>query len=278
MIRARLVAGRPAARSCAASSTASTARCIATERGAGHRVAHRAVGCPKQALRPEHQHQRHEQRREDLRQRRREEDRDDAVRQPDQQRRDDGAAQAAEPADDDHDEGQQQRVAAHQVMRLADRHDQHRRDRRQRRPEAEDPGIDPVDVDAEGGRGLAVPLRRAHHQPDPGARQQQPDPAEDHHRRGDHRELVAGIAEPRAAAAASRTARHRPRVGPVEAERRLLQDVAEADGRDDRRLGLIVEPPQHQPVGGHRHRRHHQRRQTSGRDEGQRRRPGQPAA
>ena len=95
-------------------------------------------------------------------------------RQADEQRGDQRAAQRAEPADDDDDEGEQQRVAPHQVMRLADRHDQHGGDRRQHGAEREDAGIDAVDRDAEGLRGLAVILGGAHDEADPRARQHQP--------------------------------------------------------------------------------------------------------
>ena len=103
----------------------------------------------------------------------------------------------AEAADDDDDEGEEQRVAAHQVVRLADRHDEDGGERGEAGAEAEDDGIDPVDVDAEGGRGLAVPLGRAHDEADAGAGEQRPDRGEDHDRgEGDDRELVAGVAEP----------------------------------------------------------------------------------
>ncbi len=95
-------------------------------------------------------------------------------RHADQHGGDDGAAQRAETADDDDDEGEQQRILPHQVMRLADRHDQHRGDRRQHGAEREDAGIDAVDRNAEGLRRLAVILRGAHDEADPGARQHEP--------------------------------------------------------------------------------------------------------
>ena len=81
-------------------------------------------------------------------------------------------------------------------MRLLDRHDQHRGDRREHGAEREDGGIDAVDRDAEGLRGLAVVLRGAHDEAEPGARQHEPGGDEQRERGGDDDELVAGIAEP----------------------------------------------------------------------------------
>ena len=51
----------------------------------------------------------------------------------------------------------------------------------------------------------------------------------------------------------------RPRVGAEEGQGRLLQDVEDADGGDDRRLGLIVQPLQDQHIRQHGDGRHDQR-------------------
>lgn len=232
----------------------------------------------EQALRPEDEHQRHEERGQDLGQRRLEEGRDHAVRHADQQGRNQRAAERPEAPDHHDDEGQEQRIAPHQVMGLLDRHDQHGRDGRERRAEREGAGIDTVHIDAEGGGGLAVDLRGAHHEADPAPREKQPQARQHRARRADHEELVARPAEPRQLQPRLERRRHRPRLGAVKREGRLLQDVEKPDRRDDRGLGLVGEPLQHQPVGQGREPRHQQRTGHQRHGEGERGRARHPLA
>ena len=52
----------------------------------------------------------------------------------------------------------------------------------------------------------------------------------------------------------------RPRVRAVERQHSLLDDVEQADRRDDRGFRVIVEAAQHEPVGQERHRADRERR------------------
>ena len=135
-------------------------------------------------------------------------------------------------------------------MRLLDRHDQDGGDGGEAGAEAEDQRIDPVDVDAEGGGGDAVPLGRAHDEADAGAGEERPDGGEDEDREADDGELVAGVAEPGELEAEVEGGGDRAGLGAVEAEGALLEDVAEADGGDDHRLGLVVEAAEDEAVEG----------------------------
>ena len=67
-------------------------------------------------------------------------------------------------------------------------------------------------------------------------------------------QLVAGIAEPRELDAKVEGRLYGPRFWPVKGQRRLLQDIQEADGGDDGCLWLIVQAFQHQAIRQRGHR------------------------
>jgi hypothetical protein len=159
-------------------------------------------------------------------------------------------------------------------MRLADRHDQHGGQRRQHRAEREDARIDLLHRDAEGLRGLRVILRGAHDEADAGARQHQPRRQKQHDGRGDDEQLVAGIAEPGQLDADGKRRGHGARIRAVEGQRRLLEDVEDADGGDDGRLRVVAKPLQHQPVRGECQRADRQGCRDQGRGETERRLAG----
>uniref|UniRef100_A4WW43 Uncharacterized protein n=1 Tax=Cereibacter sphaeroides (strain ATCC 17025 / ATH 2.4.3) TaxID=349102 RepID=A4WW43_CERS5 len=163
-------------------------------------------------------------------------------------------------------------------MGLLDRHDQHGGDGRKARAEREGGRIDTIHVDAEGRRGLAVHLRRPHHKANPAPRQEKPQARQNRARRPDHEELVARPAEPRQLQPRLEGRRNGPRLGAIEAERRLLQDVEQPYGRDDRGLGLVGEALQHQPVGQSRKPRHQKRTSHQRHGKGQARRSRHPLA
>jgi hypothetical protein len=64
-----------------------------------------------------------------------------------------------------------------------------------------------------------------------------------------NRQFVAGVAEPRQKDAVAERRLDRPRLRAVEGQRQLLDDVEQADGGDDGRFRIVVEPAQHQPFG-----------------------------
>ncbi len=152
-------------------------------------------------------------------------------------------------------------------MCLTDRHDQHGRRRGQHGAEREDAGIDAVDGNGESLRHLAVILRGAHDEADPGSGEHKPGRNQQQRRGGNDKELVAGIAEPGQKDAIAEGRRHRARLRSVEAQRKLLDDVEQTDSGNDGGFGVIIQPAQHQPLRKTGDRPDHERRRDERCDE-----------
>ena len=176
--------------------------------------------------------------------------RDDPVGEADRERRQQGALEVAEAADDHDDERQQQGLQPHQVIRLPDRYDEHAGRRREHRADGEDRGVDAPHRNPEGLRHLPVELGGPHVEAEPGAGERDPARPDQRARKQAHDQLVAGVSEPGEIDPEVDRRLDRPRIGPVQREHRLLDDVEQADGGHDGAFRVVVDAAQDQPVRG----------------------------
>ncbi len=160
-----------------------------------------------------------------------------------------GAGDAAEPADDDHDEGlrdhRQVHVQRHRLARQLQRATQ----AGEHRTEGEDRGEEQALVDAERADHLAV-LRRGPHQRAPARLLEQKPQDQKHHRPDRDEEQLIGreaVAEDHDEALEAGRTRADLVLRPPDRQRHVLQHQHDAEGREQlEQLRRLVDPPEDQ--------------------------------
>jgi hypothetical protein len=149
-------------------------------------------------------------------------------------------------------------------VRLLNRYDKHGRHGGKHCAKDKDECIDTADRNPEGLCHLPIVLRCAHDKPDACACQHEPHPDDQYERGYNDDKLVSGIAEPWELDAEADWRLNRSRVRAVEGQYELLTDVEKADRRDDRRLWIVVDAPQHEPICNESNSAHYKRAEKKG--------------